>query len=464
MLEFPLTELIENRDYPGSSHFFFDIGNGNLLAFFDFPGLDVGPYAEVLGGLHHMAISVEPERWQHLVGKLDEAGVEHVVHSGVSVYFTRPRRRPDRADRRPARRDVRDQGALMSGPCHQRRRPAVRRRRRPPHRPCIEVSDSREELVGRMRVRRALPRRGRRTVGAWCFADHMGPADVTENSGLDIGPHPHIGLQTVTWLVDGQALHRDSLGSEQVIAPGQLNLMTAGAGVVPRRGGHRALPRHARGHPAVGGAAGRDALRRPRRSSTTPTCRRRDLDGGVATVLMGELRRPGQPGPARHRAGRASSSPCTSATTVPLRPDFEYAVVVLEGAVAVRRHTGGARQARLPRRGTRRARRSTSGEPTRALLLGGEPFEEPIVMWWNFVGPHPRRDRRRVRLLGGAGRPVRHGRVRRCRGSRPGRRTGRSCAAGAERGTAGRRSCRLRSVPGSAGAAGGRGDSRGRRP
>ena len=64
VLEFPLTELIENRDYPGSTHFFFDIGNGNLLAFFDFPGLDVGPYAEVLGGLHHMAISVEPERWQ----------------------------------------------------------------------------------------------------------------------------------------------------------------------------------------------------------------------------------------------------------------------------------------------------------------------------------------------------------------------------------------------------------------
>ena len=61
VLGFPLTELIENRDYPGSSHFFFDIGNGNLLAFFDFPGLDVGPYAEVLGGLHHMAISVEPE-------------------------------------------------------------------------------------------------------------------------------------------------------------------------------------------------------------------------------------------------------------------------------------------------------------------------------------------------------------------------------------------------------------------
>ena len=90
VLGFPMTELIENRDYPGSSHFFFDIGNGNLLAFFDFPGLDVGPYAEVLGGLHHMAISVEPARWDELVQRLTDAGVEHEVHSGVSVYFRDP--------------------------------------------------------------------------------------------------------------------------------------------------------------------------------------------------------------------------------------------------------------------------------------------------------------------------------------------------------------------------------------
>jgi catechol 2,3-dioxygenase-like lactoylglutathione lyase family enzyme len=90
VLGFPLTELIENRDYPGSSHFFFDIGNSNLLAFFDFPGLDVGPYAEVLGGLHHMAISVDPDRWATLVDRLTEAGVEHEVHSGVSVYFRDP--------------------------------------------------------------------------------------------------------------------------------------------------------------------------------------------------------------------------------------------------------------------------------------------------------------------------------------------------------------------------------------
>lgn len=90
VLGFPLTELIENRDYAGSSHFFFDIGNGNLLAFFDFPGLDVGDYAEVLGGLHHLAISVEPAQWAALCDRLTEAGIEHEVHSDVSVYFRDP--------------------------------------------------------------------------------------------------------------------------------------------------------------------------------------------------------------------------------------------------------------------------------------------------------------------------------------------------------------------------------------
>src|SRR5690242_8964043 len=87
VLEFPLTELFENRDYKGSNHFFFDIGNGNLLAFFDFPGLDLGEYAEVLGGLHHMAISVAPERWRKLRDNLDAACVPYQEESGTSIYF-----------------------------------------------------------------------------------------------------------------------------------------------------------------------------------------------------------------------------------------------------------------------------------------------------------------------------------------------------------------------------------------
>jgi catechol 2,3-dioxygenase-like lactoylglutathione lyase family enzyme len=90
VLEFPLTELFENRDYQGSTHFFFDIGNGNLLAFFDFPGLDLGEYAEVLGGLHHLAISVEPEKWERLGDKLDAARIETQRMSGSSIYFRGP--------------------------------------------------------------------------------------------------------------------------------------------------------------------------------------------------------------------------------------------------------------------------------------------------------------------------------------------------------------------------------------
>ena len=90
VLEFPLTELFENRDYPGSTHFFFDIGHGNALAFFDFPGLDVEPYAEVLGGLHHLAISVEPEKWARLKSKLDNLEIEYAHIHGSSIYFRGP--------------------------------------------------------------------------------------------------------------------------------------------------------------------------------------------------------------------------------------------------------------------------------------------------------------------------------------------------------------------------------------
>jgi quercetin 2,3-dioxygenase len=101
---------------------------------------------------------------------------------------------------------------------------------RPQPAPAI-VTPSREAKVGGLRVRRALPRRERRTVGAWCFVDHMGPAPVSNTETFDVAPHPHMGLQTVTWLLAGEVVHRDSLGSEQVIRPGQLNLMTAGHGV-----------------------------------------------------------------------------------------------------------------------------------------------------------------------------------------------------------------------------------------
>ncbi len=112
VLEFPLTEIVENRDYEGSSHFFFDIGNGNLLAFFDLPGLDLGDYAEVLGGLHHMAISVDPDHWGRLARQPRQGRGGLPARERHVDLLPRPRRRQARADRRPARRDVRPARSL----------------------------------------------------------------------------------------------------------------------------------------------------------------------------------------------------------------------------------------------------------------------------------------------------------------------------------------------------------------
>ncbi|HEU5033318.1 MAG TPA: pirin family protein [Mycobacteriales bacterium] len=247
----------------------------------------------------------------------------------------------------------------------------------------VEVTESHEATVGRLKVRRALPRRGRRTVGAWCFADHMGPASVTEDSGLDVGPHPHIGLQTVTWLLDGEALHRDSLGSEQVIRPGQLNLMTAGNGVSHSEeatGHYRgelegiqlwiAQPDRTRG-----GAAGFEHHRE---------LPRQDFTGGVATVLVGEFA--GVTSPARHDsplAGVELDLPGGTAA-FPLRREWEYAAIVLRGSVRLGQHV--VEPGHLAYLGDDRDELELEAAAgTRALLLGGEPFAEQIVMWWNFV-------------------------------------------------------------------------------
>jgi redox-sensitive bicupin YhaK (pirin superfamily) len=246
----------------------------------------------------------------------------------------------------------------------------------------IEVSDSREEQVGRFRVRRALPRRGRRTVGAWCFADHMGPADVTEGAGLDVGPHPHIGLQTVTWLLDGQALHKDTLGSEQVISPGQLNLMTAGHAV--------AHAEEATGH-YRGTLEGIQLwIAQPEATRHGPAAFEHhaelpqvELDGGVATVLVGE--HDGVRSPARHDTPLVGVDlDLRLRSTLPLRPDFEHALVVLRGSIAV----DGEKvvPGKLAHLGLGRDELDIEvAEDSRVMLLGGVPFDEPLMMWWNFV-------------------------------------------------------------------------------
>lgn len=250
----------------------------------------------------------------------------------------------------------------------------------------FELTDSRSTDVGRMHVRRALPRRGRRTVGAWCFVDHMGPAAVTEDEGVDIGPHPHIGLQTVTWLVAGEVLHRDSLGSEQVIRPGQLNLMTAGGGVVhaeEHTGRYRGDL-----HGVQLWVAQPEATRHgPPAFEHHAELPRVALDNGDATVLVGRLA--DHESPARRDTEHVGVDLALrpGATTVPLAAHFEHALVVLQGSVEVDGHV--VEPGRLAYLGTDRdevgAVVGTGTDTARVLLIGGVPFPEPVLMWWNFV-------------------------------------------------------------------------------
>ncbi len=246
----------------------------------------------------------------------------------------------------------------------------------------LEITESRASQVGALPVRRALPRRTRRTVGAWCFVDHMGPATLDER-GLGVAPHPHIGLQTVTWLLAGEALHRDSLGSEQVIRPGQLNLMTAGHGVAHSEEGTGqsagelhgvqlwvAQPSHTRD-----GAPGFEHH---------GELAKVELQRAVATVLVGELA--GVASAARRdtdHSGIDLDLP-PGRVTLPLRGDHEHALVVLDGAVLI---DGAAlTPGRLAYLGLGRDEIGLTTEaPARALLIGGVPFDEPVIMWWNFV-------------------------------------------------------------------------------
>ena len=246
----------------------------------------------------------------------------------------------------------------------------------------LEVLPSHVARVGDISVRRALPQRTHRTIGAWCFADHMGPADVTEERGLDIGPHPHCGLQTVTWLIDGQALHRDSLGSEQVIVPGQLNLMTAGRGV--------AHAEEATGHyrGTLQGIQLWIALPESTRSAPPAfehhaTLLSDEFDRTVATVLVGDFN--GVVSPARHDTPLVGVDlEVRGPSRLPLQRDFEYAMIVLEGDLSVNgvRLEPGKLGYLAPGLDEIDVR---PREAARAILLGGEPFEETVLMWWNFV-------------------------------------------------------------------------------
>ncbi len=249
--------------------------------------------------------------------------------------------------------------------------------------PTIEITPSREARVDGQAVRRALPRRGRRTVGAWCFADHIGPSVIESGPGLGIGPHPHIGLQTVTWLLAGEVLHRDSLGSEQLIRPGQLNLMTAGNGVAHAEETPPNAPPELHGIQLWVAQPERTRHGEPafEHHAELPVV---ELPGVLATVMVGEFA--GATSPARRDTDHAGVDLALApgAATIPMRPDYEYAIVVLEGAVTIDGHL--VEPGNLAYLGEHRTELALDAAlPTRLILLGGVPFESPILMWWNFV-------------------------------------------------------------------------------
>ena len=254
--------------------------------------------------------------------------------------------------------------------------------------PVHEVLVGREVVLGgtrAMAVTRTLPHKHRRMVGAWCFLDHFGPDEVREDRGMLVPPHPHTGLQTVTWLIEGEVHHLDSLGSSQLIRPAQLNLMTAGPAIAHAE---QSPPGHAR---RLHGVQLWVALPGAYQQVTPAFEHHADLPvlrepGVTTTVLMGTH------GPATSPA--TTYSPLVGAEVIldagatarlPLEPSFEHAVQVVAGEVSVDREA--VAPGTLVYLGSDRDAVEVSGDqPARVLLLGGEPFEEEIVMWWNFVG------------------------------------------------------------------------------
>jgi redox-sensitive bicupin YhaK (pirin superfamily) len=282
-----------------------------------------------------------------------------------------------------------------------------------------EVADApvRELLYGRdvvlggtrgMPVSRTLPNKHRRMVGAWCFVDHY-----EGDTSMRVPPHPHIGLQTVTWLVTGEVRHRDSLGNDQLIRPGQLNLMTAGRGIAhaedsTQDSGETMLLHGVQLWVALPGP---DAGRAPAFAHHADLPSR--VDGVVQTqVLVGSI--DGVTSPARAYTplfGAETSFTAAGATELPLEPDFEYAVLSLghDDAGLVEVDGEALPYGPLLYLGTgRRSLRLSGPGGARVLVIGGEPFAEEMIMWWNFIGRShdeivaAREDWMAERLLGGA--------------------------------------------------------------
>ncbi|MFF3500670.1 pirin family protein [Streptomyces sp. NPDC003247] len=236
-----------------------------------------------------------------------------------------------------------------------------------------------------MTVRRTLPQRTRSLIGAWCFADHYGPDDVADTGGMDVAPHPHTGLQTVSWLFSGEIEHRDSLGSHAFVRPGELNLMTGGHGISHTE---VSTPDTTVLHGVQLWVALPDAHRATGRDFQHHVPEPVRLDGAEIRVFLGALA--GTTSPVRTFTPLLGAELLLgpgATVTLPVDPAFEHGLLVDTGAV--RFADTSLRPAELGYLEPGAARLTLTNESddtARAVLLGGPPFEEEIVMWWNFIG------------------------------------------------------------------------------
>jgi hypothetical protein len=237
-------------------------------------------------------------------------------------------------------------------------------------------------------VMRVLPDRQVRMIGAWCFLDHYGPEDLGDRPGMQVWAHPHTGLQTVSWLLEGAVEHRDSLGSQAMVRPGELNLMTAGRGIVHSEISPPDRPSRLHGVQLwVALPAGvRDRTPDFAAYADLPELFSVPTDGVRGTVLLGELNGVRSPAEVHTPMGGADLVLGRGRTAVlGLDPTWEHGVFVVEGEVAVD-GTAVALDELLYLGPGRAGMALTSETGGRVLLLGGEPFAEEIVMWWNFIG------------------------------------------------------------------------------
>ncbi|MBD0674299.1 pirin family protein [Streptomyces sp. CBMA156] len=254
--------------------------------------------------------------------------------------------------------------------------------------PRVEVLPARDVPLGgprAMTVRRTLPQRSRTMIGAWCFVDHYGPDDVTSTGGMDVAPHPHTGLQTVSWLFTGEIEHRDSLGVHALVRPGEVNLMTSGHGIAHSE---VSTPATTVLHGVQLWVALPEEHRHTARDFHHHAPAPVALDGGEARVFLGTLAGDTSPVPTFTPLLGAELLLRPNATvTLDVDPAFEHGLLVDRGDILL----AGTplRPAELgylaPGR-TTLTLTNTTGTDARLVLLGGTPFEEQIVMWWNFIG------------------------------------------------------------------------------